>query len=129
MPESPVYDKAKKTIAIDFDGVIHAYTQGWQGGAIYDEPVEGALEALIKLVHEGYRIVIFTTRLNTEAFPENDAQMLMIRTWLVRQLEQRDLSSDPFPFHIASQKPPAIAYIDDRAIRFTNWPDMVKYFA
>ena len=29
-----------KTIAVDFDGVIHKYSKGWQGGEIYDEPVE-----------------------------------------------------------------------------------------
>ncbi|KKM96190.1 hypothetical protein LCGC14_1180580 [marine sediment metagenome] len=119
--EAPVYDKAKKTIAIDFDGVIHAYSKGWQEGVIYDEPVEGVIEALVKLSKD-YKLVIYTTRVNTEYFPENDAQMLMIKNWLRRNLMDANIE-------VTDRKPPAIAYIDDRAIRFTNWPDMVKYFA
>jgi len=30
---------------------------------------------------------------------------------------------------VSNLKPPAIAYIDDRGIRFTNWADITKYFA
>jgi len=34
------------TVAIDFDGVLHRYSEGWKDGQIYDEPVEGSREAL-----------------------------------------------------------------------------------
>ena len=33
-------------IAIDFDGVIHKNSKGYYDGTIYDEPVEGSLEAI-----------------------------------------------------------------------------------
>ena len=100
----------KKTIAIDFDGVIHKYSKGWKDGAIYDEPVDGAKEAIEELMDKGYRVVIFTTRRN----------MLEIGDWL---------TEFNFPnIAVTNDKPVAIAYIDDRGIRFTNWKDMLNYF-
>ena len=50
------------TIAIDFDGVIHKYSKGWQDGTIYDEPVKNSIESINKLLKEGHSIFIFSTR-------------------------------------------------------------------
>lgn len=51
-----------KTIAIDFDGVIHAYTKGWQDGSIYDVTIDGSIEAINDLMRSGVSVVIFSTR-------------------------------------------------------------------
>ncbi len=51
-----------KTIAIDFDGVIHAYSYGWQDGDIYDEPLKDAIKSINKLMADGYSVFIFSTR-------------------------------------------------------------------
>ena len=56
----------KKTIAVDFDGVIHKYSRGYQDGSIYDEPVEGALETMEKLSQQ-FNVVIFTVRPDIQA--------------------------------------------------------------
>ena len=47
-------------IAVDFDGVIHRYSKGWHDGTIYDEPVEGAREALEGLVDKGHMIIVYS---------------------------------------------------------------------
>ena len=51
-----------KTVAIDFDGVIHQYSKGWQDGTIYDPPVDGAIAAINSLLKEDYSVFIFSTR-------------------------------------------------------------------
>jgi hypothetical protein len=106
--------KAHSTIAVDFDGVIHKYGQGYKDGSIYDYPVEGAFEAIGLLQRKGYKIVIFTARKELKA----------VFDWC--ELWGRGaLKSTP---RVTNQKPPAICYIDDRAIRFTNWQDILNYF-
>ena len=51
-----------RTIAIDFDGVIHKYEQGYKNGEIYDDPVPGAIEHINKLIEIGKQVFIFSTR-------------------------------------------------------------------
>lgn len=51
-----------KTIAIDFDGVIHRYSQGWHNGEAYDQPVEGCFEVIKELMDSGYSVFILSTR-------------------------------------------------------------------
>jgi len=116
----------KKTIAIDFDGVVHKYSKGWLNGQIYDEPVEGSLEAIITLLEKDYKVSVSTTREDTIA----------VKNWIVKKANEcKELQNKPYrfwfdrdEFEVTNKKPPAIAYIDDRGIRFTNWKDMLNYF-
>lgn len=119
---------SKKTLAIDFDGVIHAYTTGWSDGDLYDLPVEGALYALSKL-EKDYKLVIFTTRAAEEhaAKFEGLTGEAAIRKWLDYWCEREGIAL-AFHYEITAVKPAAIAYIDDRAVRFTNWQDVRKLF-
>jgi len=54
--------KFKKTIAFDFDGVIHKYSKGWQDGSVYDPVLDGWVETVQQLHQEGYNVIILTTR-------------------------------------------------------------------
>lgn len=51
-----------KTIAIDFDGVIHKYSKGWQDGSIYDGPTVNCFHCINTLLKQGYSVFIFSTR-------------------------------------------------------------------
>jgi hypothetical protein len=97
-----------KTLAIDFDGVIHAYSRGWEGGAIYDEPVPGVAEALALLALD-YRLVVFTAR---DLKPPEARE---IGLWLYEH------GLTQYIAEVTNEKPKAWAYIDDRAIRFESW--------
>lgn len=105
----------KQTIAVDFDGVIHQYSRGWHDGTIYDPPVAGAVEALERL-HRRYRVVIFTTRVNPDV-PGGHAQLKRVIDWL----EENGFEDGVHFDEVTHAKPPAVAYIDDRALHFTSW--------
>jgi hypothetical protein len=97
------------TVAVDFDGVVHPYTDGWQGPVPVDEPpAPGTAEGLQALITEGYQLILHSTRAATTE------GSLGIIEWLDRY----DLSG--FFLAITDEKPKAIAYIDDRAVPFVG---------
>lgn len=101
----------KKTIVFDFDGVIHSYTSGWKGvTCIPDPPVPGVEKALEKL-HKEYKIVVVSSRCSTQTGID------AINLWLY----QNNLAQ--YVDIVCKEKPPAIVYIDDRAICFDGDPD------
>lgn len=56
----------QKTICIDFDGVIHAYSKGWQGEDVFGQIIPNADTGTATLKKNGWTIIIFTTRKKTE---------------------------------------------------------------
>lgn len=96
------------TVAVDFDGVLHSYTSPWEGAeTIHDEPVPGAIEWLHAMVRH-FEVVIFTTRGKTSG--GRDA----VLRWLAKHGGQGLAAM----VSVTSDKPPALIYLDDRAIRF-----------
>lgn len=95
----------KKTIVFDFDGVIHKYSNGWQDGSIYDEPVEGIKELIAEL-RETYDVVIVSTRCR------DLKGQLEVKDWL----DKYEIEVDDY----TSIKVPAVMYIDDRGICFNG---------
>lgn len=95
----------KKTVVFDFDGVIHSYTSGWKGESVIpDPPVPGIKEAINEIRAAGYEVVVVSTR--CASVQGHGA----VRAWLLDNGIQVDA--------VKMEKPPAIAYIDDRAICF-----------
>jgi len=106
----------KPTICVDFDGVIHSYTSGWQGvDIVADEPVTGAFDWLIDLLENtgDFQImpVIYSSR-------SKDATgvMAMKQWFMIHGFPPKLLGMLEFP----TQKPAAYLTIDDRAMCFTG---------
>lgn len=118
-----------KTIAVDFDGCVHAYSKGWQDGTIYDPPLPGALEALTTLL-ETYAVFIHTSR-----DPGAVAGWLAERGFdTVLDVDgpthpKREFWNERGVLLVTDRKLPAVAYIDDRGIRFTDWPTALSDLA
>lgn len=124
----------KQTICIDFDGVIHDYKEGWKDGTVYGELTPGFIDWAAKM-KEHYVLAIFSSR------SKNSQTRSAMMNWLFEQLEKHQ-HEDPSwwsvgynDFEFPSEKPPAVVYIDDRALRFDgNWssgdltPEAIRSF-
>lgn len=135
-----------KTIAIDFDGVIHKYSAGWKDGTIYDDEIPGVFESIKALCDSGYSIVILSTR-----------EPKQIKKWLLPKImisdyEHSGPGNDPtewvaprygytckiipkstkfwnemFVIGITNRKIPAHVYLDDRGLKFNgDWTQSVQ---
>src|SRR6266851_836098 len=115
-------------LCLDFDGVIHSYTSGWQGAdVILDPPVPGAMQFIAEAVND-FRIAVFSSRSN-----QPGGMKAMI------QYMQTSLAAE-YPYHAKAifeqiewplEKPAAFVTLDDRAITFDGtWPaiDTLKNF-
>lgn len=116
-----------KVAAIDFDGVIHKYGNGWQKGIIYDEVVPGAKEGITTLKDAGYHIMIYTTRTNPQFRKNGEPEQY---DQLVQYLEKNQIPYDRI--YVGSGKPMAHLYLDDRGINFNgDWKkavdDIIKF--
>lgn len=120
------------TVGIDFDGPIHAYSEGWQDGSIYDDPTPGGFEAIGELQEAGAAVFVFTSRPALRPV----ADWIAERSELLVQIDPVTSPLDQPLFWdktdvvlVTNRKLPAIAYIDDRAIRFssqTGWPQVIR---
>lgn len=110
----------EKTIAIDFDGVIHKSRKGFYDGTIYDDEVLDVCSSLEKLSKK-YKIIIFTCKANpNRPLIDNKNGIELITEWL----EEKKLLK--YIDKIVWGKPNAKFYIDDKGIRFDNWINTLK---
>ena len=102
-------------LGIDFDGVIHKNSKGYYDGTIYDEPIEGVHEAL-KTLSNKYTLILFTTKAKPDRGLINGRHTVeLIWEWLKKH------NLDQYISKVTSEKPRAVVYIDDKALRFTSW--------
>lgn len=115
----------KKTVLLDFDGVLHSYKSGWKGARnIPDPPVPGMLEWLqdFLLQHcnppesyccmapeQDWEVCIYSSR------SRQFGGRIAMRQWMIKNGFDIDwLQMVKFPV----KKPAAFITIDDRAICF-----------
>jgi hypothetical protein len=94
-----------KTIMVDLDGVVCTEESFFERPLA--RPIPGAREALRRLRAAGFTVVIYTAR--------SWGELPVTRRWLAEHGIEYD------GLHMG--KPVADLWIDDRAIRFTNWRD------
>jgi hypothetical protein len=113
----------KPILCLDFDGVLHSYTSGWQGAdVIPDPPVEGAMRFIWDAT-EHFRVAIFSSRSNQRG------GMKAMQAWLAKHFREhwaadRTTCDDKLAaIEWPTEKPSAMVTIDDRALTFDGtWP-------
>lgn len=110
------------SISLDFDGVIHSYSKGWQDGSIYDQPIPGSIEFIGEVmwkhqisvfvlstrnpyqIKEWFDNVVFKNKeslFSTKIIPDN------LNKW-----------EEKCVLGITNRKLVASVYIDDRSLTF-----------
>jgi hypothetical protein len=105
----------KRRICIDFDGVIHSYTSGWQDyHIISDPPVNGSFAALSEYCKH-YIVCIYSSSRSEMA-----AGRKAMADWFLQYGWPQDGEGLPKGLEFLSRKPPGWITIDDRCITFTG---------
>ena len=101
----------KRVIALDWDGTLidHPPNISFTETLTYG-PIPGAVKVLNYLANSGIEFYVLTAR--------GDHELERIKKWIKRH---------GFPkMEVTNKKRPATMFVDDRAVRFTNWTDISK---
>jgi len=101
-------NQSRRTIAVDFDGVIAEY-DGYKGPGVLGPPRRDVQAALQTLRAEGWKIVVHTTRGEGE-----------IGEFLHKHEIPHDEINRNSDYRTQGVKPVADVYWDDRAVRYTG---------
>lgn len=135
------------SVGFDFDGVIHTYEKGWDDGTIYGDHVEGIFE-LIAEIQQHHAVFIYSVRdsvqiaywlcfqhkgLRTVTENGNRSGFSTVWEWDEGLMDNRPgvrgheeylgtvkFWNDHERIFVTDRKLPAMAYVDDRAVRFIN---------
>jgi len=106
-------------VCVDFDGTLFPYRPLYE----QNPPMPNAVETMWWLKSQGYKIVIFTSRLSPSWLEESGESEQRSLGWVEGLLVQNNIPYDM----ITAEKVPAEYYIDDRAIAFRgNWLQVKK---
>ena len=107
-------------LGIDFDGVIHKNSKGYYDGTLYDTPVDG-IENALKMLSERYTLICYTTKAKSDrGLVNGKTGTELVWQWLTQY------GLDKYISKVTAEKPRAVAYIDDKAFRFTDWESCIS---
>ena len=110
----------KNTLVLDFDNVIHMMDKGFHDGTIYGDPLPFCKESL-KQLSKTYDLVVYSCKCNpNRPLVDGRTGTELIKEWLT----QHDLLK--YIKDVTFDKPNAVAYIDDKGIRFNDWKSCIK---
>tara|TARA_R110000744_G_scaffold33311_4_gene77707 strand:- start:582 stop:965 length:384 start_codon:yes stop_codon:yes gene_type:complete len=113
-------NSSDKTLALDFDGVIHADIKGFHDGTIYGTPIDGTRDALIKL-SKSFKLVIYSCKSNpSRPLVNGKTGTELIWNWL-KKWELEHYIDD-----VVVNKPNALIYIDDKGLKFNSWNQIMR---
>lgn len=117
----------KPILCLDFDGVCHSYTSGWQGAdVVSDAPVDGLFEFLWEAI-KVFDVQIYSSRSNLPGGIE------AMKKWLALEIDKHWNAHPDMPeprvellkIKFPTEKPPAFVGIDDRVLTFDGvFPDV-----
>lgn len=95
-------------IIIDLDGTICTEEKTYSRALA--RPNKNARQSITSLYRQGHTIIIYSAR-----------------TWMEYEMTSAWLKKNKIPYHqLVMGKPIGDVWIDDRAIRYNNWDDVLK---
>jgi hypothetical protein len=110
-------------LCLDFDGVLHSYSSGWEGAdVISDPPVDGAMEFIFDAL-KCFRVAIFSSRSNQPGGVQ--AMKKWLKTHFTECFKPMSVTLLLDDIEWPLEKPPAMVTIDYRALTFNGtWPSI-----
>ena len=101
------------TVAVDIDGCL-AHYHGWAGHDNIGKLFKGAAAFTRKLHAEGFFVLLYSTRCKGDVFGDYYNPLK-----LAEQVKQWATTHEIYfdEVYIGQGKPPAVAYVDDRAVQ------------
>jgi hypothetical protein len=106
-----------KTVAFDFDGVIHKYRNGWGDGRVYDEINQDVINTISDLLSQGHRVMIFSTR-NPQQIVDHMNAYVNFAFPAVVIPETEYFWNQKMKLGVTQRKMPYDVLVDDRCIAF-----------
>jgi len=115
----------KPILCLDFDGVCHSYTSGWQGATVISDPPVPGMWRFLEAAVQAFQVHIYSSR--SHEIGGTEAMRRWFRQHAASQY-RRDIVEKWLLFPL--EKPPAMVTLDDRALTFTGvWPTVEALLA